>query len=480
MSESTRQRLATLLLALDPADTADGTEAQLRGRVARLLTSAEPDRVWLSMAVMQAALPTRDRVLETRRRIRLSGADAVLASLGRRVARSGFGRPRQVRVLSDTVIVDVSHTARTGLATGIQRVARNVLRGWTAAHEVTLVGWSQDRTALRALSGPEQQNAVHGTAPHAERGAHDVIIVPWRSTYLLPELAIESERTSRLAALAEFSGNRTGALGFDCVPITSAETTGSGMGGAFAKNLAALARFDRIAAISAAAATEYRGWRRMLSGAGIAGPGIEDIMLPADAGVVDDAAVARARAELVTDGLPLLLCVGSHEPRKNHLAVLNAAERLWREGREFCLAFVGGNSWGSRQFTMELEQLQARGRPVKAISAISDDLLWSGYLLARATVFPSLNEGFGLPVTESLAMGTPVVTSDFGSMREIAAGGGAVLVDPRNDADVARGVAEAMFDDERNAELRAEAAARVDRTWPEYADAAWEYLCAST
>ena len=60
MSESTRQRLATLLLALDPADTADGTEAQLRGRVARHLTSAEPDRVWLSMAVMQAALPTRD------------------------------------------------------------------------------------------------------------------------------------------------------------------------------------------------------------------------------------------------------------------------------------------------------------------------------------------------------------------------------------------------------------------------------------
>ena len=55
-----------------------------------------------------------------------------------------------------------------------------------------------------------------------------------------------------------------------------------------------------------------------------------------------------------------------------------------------------------------------------------------------------------------------------------------MLVDPRNDADVARGVAEAMFDDERNAELRAEAAARVDRTWPEYADAAWEYLCAST
>lgn len=480
MSESTRQRLAALLVALDPTDDAEGTESELRGRAARLLTSAEPDRVWLSMAVLQAALPTSGGVVATRRRIRLDGADAVLASLARRVARSGFGRPRQVRVISDTVVVDVSHTARTGLATGIQRVARNALRGWSSSHELTLVGWSQDRTALRALSAAEQQNAIHGTAPHAKRGAHDVIIVPWRCTYLLPELAIESERTARIAALAEFSGTRTGALGFDCVPITSAETTGSGMGGAFAKNLAALARFDRIATISAAAATEYRGWRRMLSGAGIAGPDIESVMLPADAGVVDDAALDRARAELVTDGLPLLLCVGSHEPRKNHLAVLNAAERLWREGREFCLAFVGGNSWGSRQFTIELEQLQVRGRPVKAISAISDELLWSGYLLARATVFPSLNEGFGLPVAESLAMGTPVITSGFGSMREIAAGGGAVLVDPRDDEDVARGIAEALFDGERNDALRGEARDRTDRTWTEYADAAWEYLCAST
>lgn len=479
MSESTRQRLAALVVALDPADSADGTEVELRGRAARLLSSAEPDRVWLSMAVLQAALPTIDGVIDTRRRIRLIGADAVLASLARRVARSGFGRPRQVRVISDTVIVDVSHTARTGLATGIQRVARNLLKGWTVSNDVTLVGWSQDKTALRALSAAEQQNAVHGTAPHAERGAHDVIIVPWRCTYLLPELAIEAERTARLGALAEFSGNRTGALGFDCVPITSAETTGAGMGGAFAKNLAALARFDRIAAISEAAATEYRGWRRMLSGAGIAGPEIENVMLPSDAGVVDEAALERAKAELVTDELPLLLCVGSHEPRKNHLAVLNAAERLWRDGNRFCLAFVGGNSWGSRQFTIELAQLQERGRPVKAISAISDDLLWSGYLLARATVFPSLNEGFGLPVAESLAVGTPVVTSGFGSMREIAVGGGAVLVDPRNDADVARGIREAMFDDERNAALRAEAIGRVDRTWTEYADAAWEYLCAT-
>ena len=179
-------------------------------------------------------------------------------------------------------------------------------------------------------------------------------------------------------------------------------------------------------------------------------PTSESIRLPSDLGEVDDAGLETARAALVVDDLPLLLCVGSHEPRKNHLAVITAAELLWREGRRFRLAFVGGNSWGSASFQAELEQLERRGRPITAISAISDDLLWGGYRIARATIFPSLNEGFGLPVAESLAVGTPVVTSGFGSMKEIAEGGGAVLVDPRDDDDVARGIARAMFDDEEN------------------------------
>lgn len=479
MSENATARLSTLLgaLAADvvPADSQHALLAQL----APYFEVPVLDRVWLALSVLQAKLPTREEVLDAGRQIRLNGASDVLNVLVRSPARRGafgIGPARRVRVITEAVVVDVHHTAQTGLATGIQRVVRKSIDRWDAGHEIVLVGWSVDYGGIRVLSPEERENALHGTKPTASRGDIDTVAVPWRCTYLLPELAIEEERTARIAALAEFSGNRTAAIGYDCVPLTSAETTGVGMGGAFAKNLAALARFDRVATISDAAAVEYRGWRRMLSGAGLAGPDIREIMLPADAGAVTAEELARAEADLVIDSLPLLLCVGSHEPRKNHLAVLNAAERLWREGRQFCLAFVGGNSWGSRHFSDELRQLQAKGRPVKTISAISDELLWGGYIAARATVFPSLNEGFGLPVAESLAMGTPVVTSRYGSMREIAEAGGAVLVDPRNDADVARGIAEAMFDEAANARLRAEAAARRGRGWGDYASSLWDYF----
>ena len=419
MSKQTEHtRLATLLAALEPDAVVPEEHIALLDRLSTHYFEPAHDKVWLALAVLRAEFPTSMQVTDAVRQIRLDGPFLALKNLTKTAARSGTaGRfaVRPVRVIVGATVVDVHHTAQTGLATGIQRVVRKTIEHWVdSGRDIVLVGWGSTYGGLRELSAAERNNALYGANPDSERARTGEVTIPWKSTYILPELAIEHERTSRIQAIAEFSGNKTYAIGFDCVPLTSAETTGQGMGGAFAKNLAAVARFDKVATISEAAAIEYGGWKRMLSGAGLAGPVITNVFLAADAGTVTDAELATAEAALVIDGLPLLFCVGSHEPRKNHLAVLSAAEVLWRKGHKFCLSFVGGNSWGGRAFATQLEQLQELGRPVQSISAISDALLWGGYRLARATVFPSLNEGFGLPVAESLAVGTPVVTSEIG------------------------------------------------------------------
>ena len=484
-----RDRLEILLSAVAESGDRDAVSAgppmasaALFERLLPYFDQPRHDRVWLALATLKAQFPVGDEVVQTTRSIRLDGAGTVLRALARSPIRGrrsvGFA-VRPVSVVTDTTVVDVHHTARTGLATGIQRVARQTLNRWDRRELIMLTGWDSMFGGLRTLSASERENALHGTNPHARHSGSGEMTIPWRSTYILPELALEPERVARIAALAEFSGNATYAVGFDCVPLTTAETTGIGMGGAFAKNLAALARFDKIATISRAAEQEYTGWRAMLSGAGLKGPEIREVFLATDAQDVGSAGLRAAREALVTDGLPLLLCVGSHEPRKNHVAVLNACELLWREGREFCLAFVGGNAWGGNAFSSLLKQLKDRGRPVRAISAISDDLLWGGYRIADATVFPSLNEGFGLPVAESLAVGTPVVTSGFGSMREIAAHGGAVLVDPRDDVDLARGIESAIFESAVRARLLGEAASRALKSWDDYAAELWEFFHAA-
>jgi glycosyltransferase involved in cell wall biosynthesis len=175
----------------------------------------------------------------------------------------------------------------------------------------------------------------------------------------------------------------------------------------------------------------------------------------------------------------MVLCVGSHEPRKNHLAVLHAAELLWRQGLEFSLVFVGGNAWNSGRFHRRLAELQAADRPVEAALGVTDDTLWALYRLARCTVFPSLNEGFGLPVAESLAIGTPVVTSDFGSMLEIGARGGALHVNPRDDHAIAAAIRTLLTDDQTHARLVRQAAARPSRNWEDYARETWEFMVTS-
>jgi glycosyltransferase involved in cell wall biosynthesis len=474
-----RLRLETLLAALGGPATASADE--LLEEVGRALAAGGPDRMWLALAVLSGELPDQAAVRRACRTVALDGPQAALAAIvagaGRAIPDDGGRRWPRVEVVADAVVVDLHHTARALFATGIQRVARESARRWQHDHDVILLGWTPGYTALRRLSPSDIERALYGAGTEGETISDGGdIVVPWHSTYVAPELPAEPGRVERFHALVRYSGNRSSVIGFDCVPMTTAETVEGGMGSAFAHYLSAVAQVDRLAAISEASAVEFRGWRAMLKGAGLTGPEITPVSLPVEVPPLTEDALRTARERLSVAGMPMVLVVGSHEPRKNHRAVLHAAELLWRERAQFSLLFVGGNSWNSASFLSGLHGLQALSRPVHALTALSDDLLWAAYRLARCTVFTSLNEGFGLPVAESLASGTPVITSNFGSMREIAEAGGVLLVDPRDDHAIAQALKRLLTDDDLHAELTRQANARPRRTWDQYAAEAWDYL----
>ena len=442
----------------------------------RLLENATPEAIWFAIAVLSARFPTPTDVIEARRASQLDGPEQILIAALRTM--TTCSATRTVSVVSGETIVDLGDLVTSPLGTGIQRVARNVAREWSNGQTFDVVGWTPDMDAMSPVDRATRHRVLLGGAPPADRAeqvpAQQVaIVVPWRCTYVLPELAIQPRRCAALQAMAMYSANRCGVIGFDCVPLTSSETTAAGFPAVFALNLAAVAQFDVVAAISGAAATEYKGWRRMLEGAGLAGPHVVAVDLPGYAPEPTDADIDEARDRLLVADLPMVLCVGSHEPRKNHLAVLHAAEVLWRRGRRFSLTFVGGHSWGDDEIMRRLGELQGAGRPVESISRLPDRLLWAAYRLARFTVFPSLNEGFGLPVAESLAAGTPVVTSAAGSMLELAADGGALVVDPRDDQALTAALDRLITDDGLRARLHDEATRRIPTGWATYAGLLW-------
>lgn len=481
-TEVMEQRVDVLLGALEDASapapsTPGGADlADRLRRVADLLVDGDLSRCWLTLSVLGAALPLPQDVERFARSVRTDGAPAALATLlARRSTFAGRTAHLRVEVVSD-VVVDVHSTVTHARATGIQRVTRETVSRWQTERPLRLVAWRAGLDGLRDIGSSERHLVDPVTAPAAMAGQHGdpddlptTVVVPWRGTYLLPELALEPDRTARLRALALWSGCATGAIGFDCVPITSSETTDAMISEYFAQNLAALRHFSAVVAISDAAAAEYRGWARMLSSIGLPGPAVHAVALPESAGRPSQRDLARARLRFGGQERPLVLCVGSHEPRKNHLAVLHAAHRAWLDGHRFTLAFVGSKGWRGDEFAQEASRLAALGVDVVHHEGVGDDELWAAYRLSRFLVFPSINEGFGLPVAEALALGTPVLTSRHGSLGDLAAAGGAYVVDPRDDDELHAGFVALLTDDLLVDELRTQAAARPRRTWDTYA-----------
>jgi hypothetical protein len=447
---------------------------ELVDALSRDLGEASDRLSYLVLALLHRRIPAVSRVVEFTRRWRVEGLSAPLTEEYRRGSVvHGAARPF---VIVDTVVMDVTDTSRSSFTTGIQRVARETVTRWTRDHRVLLAAWDVTGRHLAALTDHETGRVLLEGAGEVETVAAGTVIVPFDATFVLPEITVAAERTASVRSVVRFGTRRAVAIGYDCIPVTTAETSGPGMPGAFSEYLATLSTFDAIAPISSAAFTEYTGWSAMLPGAGLVPPHIETVSLPAQVGAVDDDVVERVRSELGLVGATVVLSVGSHEPRKNHLALLTAAELNWRAGHDFTLVLVGGNAWGDGEFQEMVRRLRRKGRSVQMLSGVGDDVVWSLYRMARFSVFCSVNEGFGLPVVESLVSGVPVVTSDFGSMRELGEGHGALVVDPHSPLEMSRAMGRLFSDDELHVELVAQSADMPRPTWDDYAADLWRLV----
>ena len=134
------------------------------------------------------------------------------------------------------------------------------------------------------------------------------------------------------------------------------------------------------------------------------------------------------------------LFVGTLQPRKNLESILSAYEALPEEIRSRRQLVIAGQAgWGSEALVARLRALQGGGRCCW-LQYVPANELRALYQNARVFVFPSLSEGFGIPVLEAFASRVPVVTSNVSSLPEVA-GDAAVLVDPRSVSELSEAMA---------------------------------------
>lgn len=161
---------------------------------------------------------------------------------------------------------------------------------------------------------------------------------------------------------------------------------------------------------------------------------------------------------------PYLLCVGSINTRKNLTLALRAFAAIQHDHPALRLVLVGGRSFATPLVEQTMTELMITDKVILA-GTVEDHLLPAFYSAAEAFLFPSLYEGFGLPVLEAMACGTPVIVSNAASLPEVA-GEAALLIDPHSVESISTAVQRVLTDATLKLDLRARGLARAAQfTW---------------
>ena len=169
-------------------------------------------------------------------------------------------------------------------------------------------------------------------------------------------------------------------------------------------------------------------------------------------------------------GLPYILYLGTLEPRKNVETLVAACERLWARRRARPdLVLAGGTGWKASSLHRRIARSPFRDKIHLAGYAARRQTI-DLYRAAEAFVYPSLAEGFGLPVAEAMACGTPVVASGIDALREVA-GDAALYAAPRDAAGFSRAIERLLEDEDLRDSFREAGLRRAALfTWKEAAE----------
>jgi glycosyltransferase involved in cell wall biosynthesis len=382
--------------------------------------------------------------------------------------------------MATPLLLDLTHTSHTRSRTGIQRVARALRR--ELGGSAVAVCFDPFEGAWRPIEGWEERNLASDD-PSTGRGEKWTLAARlrgrlrrWRRSpsklgdlggaaggaggVVVPEIFSGAVAAALPDLFAASKGPRV-AVFHDAIALQFPEFSPRSAVARFPGYLRQLLAFDGIAANSAASRDSLLGYWRWLGVAKT--PPVQAIPLGLDP-------APAAAAPSPSSSVPTVLCVGSIEGRKNHAALLDACEILWARGAGFRLRLVGlANAETGAGALERIGRLKAAGRPIDYDGPARDEALEAAYAECAFTVYPSLAEGFGLPVAESLARGRPCICSFRGALGEIARGGGCLELGGSGAAEIAAAVGRLLDSPAELSALTAAARGRRFASWSDYA-----------
>ncbi|GAB4559213.1 MAG: glycosyltransferase family 1 protein [Anaerolineae bacterium] len=324
---------------------------------------------------------------------------------------------------------------------GIQRYIKGLLSGFNT---LDLGAEAIRLTALRTATQPDP-----GIPDHPVEAGSFTLAQQWQVPRALRHLDVDVYH-STYYVMPYHPGRPTVLTWYDLIPLLFPRHVSFSARWLF-PILARLALRTATRVIAISQATKDDLIRRL----GISPDRIDVVPLAADPAFCPAPSTAittvRERLALPRD---YVLYVGSNKPHKNLVTLVRAWARLYEEDQHGGCQLVIAGPWDPRypEARDEAASLLERAA-IRFLGPVPEPDLPALYSGATAFVFPSLYEGFGLPVLEAMSCGTPVVCADRSSLREVAADA-AILVDPTDVATIARGIATVLHDGELRVRLR--------------------------
>lgn len=378
---------------------------------------------------------------------------------------------------------------------GIPRVSRNLGKALASMPGVTLVPvrWDEKTSAvvhaetvfldtMRRHDGPRLVQAGEAGKPiHLDSMAGEWLLVPEVPHLGSHDPAYPSLQFPVLPGYARLHGLKIAAIFHDALPLThfNEETSFEPVPLSFITYVQGLSVCDVILPVSRASGM---GLTSLFGRYGIAPSAerlIEPLLLPEELVGVPRLAYLTSFDQNTAFGAEFCMW-GTIFPHKNYIGGMEAFVRLLERRPELDLTLhhIGLVSGGCVERVGRLVR-RAKGR-IQMHGALSDKDLAGVVQRCRASLFVSRAEGYGLPVAESLWMGLPCITSAIAPMTEIAAGGGALVVDPNDIDSIARGMEQVASDRDTQDQLTRALRQRVFRTWDDYGNQVLERLGAAS
>ncbi|MFZ4122884.1 MAG: glycosyltransferase [Caulobacterales bacterium] len=383
------------------------------------------------------------------------------------------------------LLVFVEITLQAERRSGIHRVAVEAAKAFLGFLTVHFVKWDEWEGQLRYIDHEELKALFHsnalppGVAVHtmAQRVWYrfeDTIKDPANTWLWFPEIAYHrahgNDVFARVVSQCHNYGVRVASVFYDLIPITNPLYQEARP--PHQEYVAELIRSDLILPISAHVGdvlvdfyADVLGGDRSETMRRLSAQ-IRPIVLPEINSETPPLVVPDDET-----GRDVILMVGTVEPRKQQVEALRVFNALCASSEDAARLQV--HIYGSLHGHVAdaLHSLVAANPRIKYFDYASAEMVEASYRRALFSVFASYDEGYGLPIAESLARGVPCLCANFGSMAEIAEGGGCLPVDVNNKASLTNGLERLIGEPDLRERLRDQLRARRFRTWSDYARA---------